>query len=176
MNQSPDLTAPLPEGEGLGVGAPTSARGEHPHPTLPLKGEGFKNVRGSFVAGDGYCFGDADEHAFGIAQHIIVPETDHGVTELLDLARPLNVGQVVSVLPAINFDHQSQTAAGEIGNIITDPELACKLNAKLTTAQMRPQPLFRVRRIGAQFSRNRRSPLASHSPNTPTQPLIAKIA
>jgi len=34
------LKTPLPEGEGLGEGAPTLDRADHPHPTLPLKGEG----------------------------------------------------------------------------------------------------------------------------------------
>ncbi len=33
--------SPLPVGEGLGVGVPASANAEHPHSTLPLKGEGL---------------------------------------------------------------------------------------------------------------------------------------
>jgi len=32
--------APLPKGEGLGEGAPALDRADHPHPTLPLEGEG----------------------------------------------------------------------------------------------------------------------------------------
>ena len=34
--------APLPVGEGLGVGVPTYVTAEHPHPTLPLQGEGYR--------------------------------------------------------------------------------------------------------------------------------------
>ncbi|MEO6092537.1 MAG: isoleucine--tRNA ligase, partial [Novosphingobium sp.] len=34
-------SSPLPGGEGMGVGVPTPGTAEHPHPTLPLKGEGL---------------------------------------------------------------------------------------------------------------------------------------
>ena len=41
------IKVPLPGGEGLGVGERGDSRasslaGEHPHPTLPLKGEGLR--------------------------------------------------------------------------------------------------------------------------------------
>ena len=40
----PSLSAPLPGGEGLGAGVPDPDALVHPHPTLPLKGEGLKKT------------------------------------------------------------------------------------------------------------------------------------
>ena len=38
-----DASSPSPRGgEGRGVGVPTSVTAEHPHPTLPLQGEGYR--------------------------------------------------------------------------------------------------------------------------------------
>lgn len=165
MSQFPQ-NPPLPTGEGPGVGASALAGVAHPHPTLPLEGEGFSGV----VSGDGEFLKDHSEHAIGFAQDVVVPETDHAVAVDFDQLRPGIVGRIVGVLPTVEFDGQSGRAAGEIDDGIADGELAGEFLAQLLPFQPRPQPLFRVSRFAAEFLCYRRQSLRSHLSYTPTQP------
>lgn len=129
----------------------------HPPPNPSLKG------RGLFIVGEGDFAGDDLQDAFGVHQHIIVPEADQAVAVGFDGAGAVRVRCALGVLPAIAFDRNPQAAAGEIDDVAANRELPRGLcAAKLSGAQMRPQMPFGIGHIAAQFARNSGQSLFSH--------------
>jgi len=121
----------------------------HP-PLTPPSREG-----NSLVSGEGYLLCDHSQHAFGIAQNLIVPEPDDAVAVGFDDACAARVGRAFGVLPAVQLDSDAQAPAGEVGDETVNRKLPCEFYAtKLAGAQMRPKPFLRFRRNVAQVSRN----------------------
>ena len=172
---------PLPGGVGLGwgsvaawprVGVAGEAGAEPPSPALPQRGRGLSGaVIEPIVAvgGEGEGFGYSQDHAVGVLEDFVVPEADDLITVGLDHSRAGCVGGAARMLAAIDFDHQLQPAAGEIGDGTSDLKLARELDAQLARAQSRPQPFRRVSRFTAQALRYRRQSLGCH-PDTPLKP------
>ncbi len=177
-----NLSAPLPVGEGLGVGERAAGarrpRGvEPPSPALPRWGRGLEGRRLEIVilkpiiavGGEGEGFGDLQDHAIGVAEHIVVPEPDHPVAVTFDHLSPRFISGTIAVLSAIDFDDQLEPAAGEISNGISDLELSRELNVKLLCSQPRPQALRGLGRFGAKLFRYGREALGNQRLYTPTQ-------
>ena len=172
---------------------------DHPHPTLPLKGEGFRKDFTSFflplplegeagwgwsavtgerlvleplgaVARGGEGFGDLDQDAVGVGQYVVVPKADHGVTVGFDDAGAIGVSCAFSVLAPVKLDDELHTAAGQIDHVAADPELARELHAELSAPQPRPQADFRLGRFAAQLSGDGGDAFSSQPRFTPTQP------
>ena len=59
---------------------------------------------------------DGFEDAFGVLQHIMVPETDDAITERLNHRGAASIDRV-AVLPAVELDRQMRIATGEIGDL-----------------------------------------------------------
>ena len=58
---------------------------------------------------------DCGEDAFGIAEHIVIPEAKHAIAFGFDQAGAGSVGCVI-VLPAVAFDDQTGPMACEVGD------------------------------------------------------------
>ena len=171
------LGAPLPGGEGLGVGERGAASRPglgvgHPHPTLPLEGEGFEVEGDSGVAvpRDVEFEHDRFDHAVGVAQHLIVPEPDHAIAVSLDLAGADVVGRIVGVLAAIDFDHQPGRTAGEVGDGVADLALPGELRPDLLAPKPRPQANLGFGRFATEPLREAGQSLSRHGLDAPTQP------
>ncbi len=173
-------TPPSPRrGEGWGEGERALARvgaglGHiagvgHPHPTLSLKGEGFR-IRLA-VSRDQQRLPDFLQHPFGVRQHIVVPEADNRVAMRFDQRCPRRVRQAFGVLATVELDHQPCLAASEVGHMRANRELRDKLRPlDLTVADARPQSAFGVGHRSAQSARGGRQSLRNHRRITLTQP------
>lgn len=142
----------------------------HPHPTSPrrlqrqgcvsfsLQGEGLG------VAGDLNFLADDFQHAVGIAEDVVVPETDNAVAVGFDQFCAFDVGGVVRVLPAIEFDDKAQAAAGEVGDVWADGILEDKFGVfDLSVADALPQPFFDLGAVAAQGAGDACHPAACHN-------------
>lgn len=177
-------SAPLPVGEGLGVGERGAASRPaidvaHPHPTLPLEGVGFSSA----VSGEVDFDQQGCQNAIRVGEDIVVPVTDDMVSMRLDHSGAGFVSSAVSVLAAIEFDDELQSAAGKVRDRVSNRKLAREFDTKLFAFKPRPNSFFRFRRIFAQLARKRRQAFIAHTSCTPTQlspmrgrALIAKSA
>jgi len=88
---------------------------------------------------------DSLDHALGVREHVIVPETNDAPTlGLQEHCAPL-VLYFVRMLPAIRFNDELVLCAREIDDEITDRMLTVKPVASQTAvAQNRPQPALGV--------------------------------
>ena len=121
--------------------------------------------------GDQQSLPDFLKHASGVCQDVVVPEADHRVTVRFDQLRARRIGCAVSMLPAVQLDHQPRLPTGEVGDVRTDRELADELRTlDLPGTKMRPQPRLRFGRRAAQLARHRRQSLCNHWRITLTQP------
>lgn len=106
------------------------------------------------VAGEGDFLGDGVQDAFGIAQHLVVPEADHAVPVGFDDSRAVRVRGTVGVLSAIEFYGDAKAPAGKIRDEVTNRKLPGELrSAQLARTQAHPQPLFRLGRFVTQLAR-----------------------
>ena len=67
---------------------------------------------------------------FDVAQNLVVPKSKNAIPFLFDKSSPLLVqasADFITVLPAINFDHEPQLVAREIREIGADGCLAPKM-------------------------------------------------
>ena len=163
--------APLPGGEGLGVGERGAASRPglgvgHPHPTLPLEGEGLRGA----VPRDVEFEHDRFDHAVGVAQDVVVPEADHAIAVSLDLAGADVVGGVVGVLAAVDFDHQPGRTAGEVGDGVADLALPGELRPDLLAPKPRPQANLGFGRFATKPLREAGQALFHQLADTPTPP------
>lgn len=145
----------------------------NPSPTPSLEGRGFLG----FVSGEGDLLCDDLQNTIRIAQHIIVPEADHAVAVGLDHFGAPGVGATNRVLPTVEFDGEAQSPASEVDDEITDLVLAGEFfSAELARAQVRPQALFRVRRIVPQLAREAGQSLSRHSRTPIPNPLALRAS
>jgi len=95
------------------------------------------------------------KHAFGVGQRVIVPETDYTIAEAFDCSRARRIN-LRRMLSSIQFYHQSRCAAGEVGHMDADGELANELGPfNLTTAKVPPQALLRFGLSAPKLARDR---------------------
>ena len=139
----------------------------HPHPTSPrrlqrqgcvsfsLEGEGLVGSsslqgEGLAVAGDLDFLADDFQYAVGVAEHIVVPETDDAEAVGFDQSGAFDVVEVVGMLAAIEFDDEAQAATGEVGDIRADGILENEFRIlDLTVADALPQAFFRFGAVAA---------------------------
>ena len=147
----------------------------NPSPALPQRGREFRRGLSRVVfepigpvGVEGEFFGDPLNNAVGVLQDIVVPETDDAVAVAFDHSGARFVGRAIAVLAAIDFDHQFEAAAGEVGDGTANLEFAGELNPQLLGAQPRPQALSRVGRFPPKFLRHWRKALFRHS-NAPSK-------
>jgi hypothetical protein len=79
---------------------------------------------------------DAVRDAFGVGQHIVVPETKHAVAVRFQHCAAWRI-RLFAVLPAIDFDDQLGAMAREIGDILTDRNLPPKAGIGKTSRSNR---------------------------------------
>lgn len=171
------LLAPLPSGEGPGVGERGAAsrlpigRGYTPTQPPPQGGGASKVVGFSgSVSGEVYFDHQCGQNTVRVGKDIVVPIADDMVAVRFDHSRSGVISAAVSVLPTIKFDDEFQATAGKVHNSVANRKLAGEFDAKLFAAQPRPHSFFRFRRIFAQFARQRRQAFIAHTLYTPTQP------
>lgn len=115
----------------------------------------FPSGKGSLVSRNRNLLRNHLQHPVDISQHLVVPEADHPVAVSFDDAGAVGVGGALRVLPAVEFDGEAQTAAGEVGDEIADGKLPRELRAlEATGAQVQPQALFRFGCVITKVARN----------------------
>src|SRR6516162_11426537 len=103
-------------------------------PSPRLRGEGW---------GEGLLFEFRQqrlENAIEILDHIIVPDTDHPITERAKYTIAVPIVAAFRVLASVELDNQAPFAANKVDVILTDWLLADKFEAaQLPAAKTRPQ-------------------------------------
>ncbi len=113
-----------------------------------------KGGASALISCDGDFLGYHCQHPIDIPRHLVVPETDHAVAVGFDDAGSVRVGGAVGVLPAVEFDGETQGAAGEVGDEVADGVLAGEFDAfELAGAQVLPDAVFGVRGLVAKLAR-----------------------
>src|SRR5688572_19523665 len=99
------------EGWGVGVRPPRIlSNARHPHPTLPLEGEGSK------IPGNSQVTSNVLEHTVEVLHHAVVPVADDLVTVRLDDPCALFIRSCrFSMLAAIQLDDELCGSTGEVG-------------------------------------------------------------
>jgi hypothetical protein len=96
------------------------------------------------------------KHAFGIRQHIIVPETQKVVPH--DLQLPCSmcvVRHLLEMLTAIQLHDQLRIYACEVDDVTADFMLSAEFESmQLSIAEIAPQLLLRIRHSCAQLARS----------------------
>ncbi len=93
------------------------------------------------------------QNAVEIPENVIVPESKHTVTALLEEIFPPCVGGALGVLSTINFDNQHSFSANEVGVEWSDYFLANELaSMKLTTTKTLPKHHFGLCRVSPKSS------------------------
>jgi hypothetical protein len=67
-------------------------------------------VRGNLQLGSEHL-----QHAFEIAENLVVPEPDDPITERIEVCVAAPIGCAVGVLPTIDLDDETLLAAYEVG-------------------------------------------------------------
>jgi hypothetical protein len=90
--------------------------------------------------------GDTLEHAVGIAERLIVPETKHAIPEAFEERGATSVGgRPCRVLTAVQLHDQPPLAAAEVDDVGADRDLARELRAGETpVAEARPEAALGV--------------------------------
>jgi len=147
------------------------------HTPSPRRGEGWgEGARGSTlfapVEPKQQFVSNCPQDAFGVRQHVIVPEPDEPVAEALDRCRSPSVYSL-AVLPAIKLDDEVRGSTGKIRDVRPNLELADEFCAYETPAsQVVPKMVLGVGAGPAKLScdrgqslfRQRRSPSPQPSP------------
>lgn len=116
------------------------------------------------VAGDQDFLADGFQNAVGVAEHIVVPETDDAVAMGFDQFGAFDIGGIIGMLAAIEFDDEAQAATGEIGDVWADGVLEDELCAfDLPVADALPQPFFGFGAIAPQRAGDARQSAACHN-------------
>jgi hypothetical protein len=94
-------------------------------------------------------------HSFDIREYFIIPEAEHSIALLFEIAGPTLIGlQILHVLTTVEFDYQSNFNATKVGDVFPDRMLAPELGStELSVSQMSPQFPFRVSLRPAQTPR-----------------------
>jgi hypothetical protein len=102
-------------------------------------------------------------HALDLVQNFVVPETKHAVAARRQIGGSLGVGSdlaVFAVLAAVDFDHQSQPVACEIGEIPPDRRLTTEMRVvERQASQMPPELSLRIGHAAAKRSCSRDAPV-----------------
>jgi hypothetical protein len=98
---------------------------------------------------------DAFHDPFGLAQHCIVPETQHPQAAPFQIPGPFCiVFAAFGMLAAVELDDEARLVAVDIDDIGRDRMLSAEFPAAETAiAQQQPQPRFRIGLPAAQAAR-----------------------
>jgi hypothetical protein len=70
-------------------------------------------------------------HGVGIGQRLVVPESQHTITERLEEGSPLSVGPGLHrMLPTVELHDHLQLTAAEVDDVCADRDLARELRAQ----------------------------------------------
>ena len=87
--------------------------------------------------------GDRNSHTFAIAQHVVVPESEHAIAFRGNHSVTLSVfGSIM--LPAIYFDDDLKPMTGEICSKVSERHLLAKMSLGKSLPQQAPHGAFRV--------------------------------
>lgn len=107
------------------------------------------------ISGDQELLADGFEDAVGIAQHVVVPEAQYPIAVGLDDLGPRRIPHRI-VLTPVKLDRQPRRAAGEVGDVAVDLELADELLAfEATRAEVVPEALLGFGLVGAKLAGDR---------------------
>lgn len=99
----------------------------------PLRERGLLAPRNVYFSDN--CF----QYAVDVLNHIIVPEPDDPIAMLLDQLGPRRVLSL-AMLPAVQFDNQTETPRGKVGDIRANGKLFDEFGVfQLPVAQSAPQ-------------------------------------
>jgi hypothetical protein len=96
---------------------------------------------------------DCLHDGFGLAHHIVIPESHHAITFRIQPARTVFVTatiDIVSMLRSIDLDDEAFFQTGEVRNIGSDRDLSSKVTSLyLKLSKMAPKNIFRGSSIGS---------------------------
>jgi hypothetical protein len=99
---------------------------------------------------------DCRKHAGHVLEHFVVPKSQNTIAVRFKMAGTHRIGSVVRMLAAIDFDHEFELVAGEVGEVWTNGCLTAKVMLlERWLPQMLPQLLFGFGRVATQASRAR---------------------
>ena len=82
-------------------------------------------------------------HALDVCQNVVVPESDDSIAQDLQVASPLQIIRIVSVLAPINFDDQHSLPAAEVHDVRAYGKLSYELEApELSAGKTMPQSML----------------------------------
>jgi hypothetical protein len=82
---------------------------------------------------------DLADDAFSLRPHIVVPEAQDGVAERCQPSVALEIVLALGMLAAVDFDHQLEARAAEVGEVVADGMLAPEVDTlELSAAQVLP--------------------------------------
>ena len=91
------------------------------------------------------------QNTIDVAKHIVVPEAQHSVTGLTQLAITYGVRGRLIVLSSVHFDDQHSLATNKIADVIFDRLLPDEfVSINLPIANQIPEKCFRIGLIDAQ--------------------------
>jgi hypothetical protein len=67
------------------------------------------------------------KHTLNIAQHIVVPETQHAIALSFNELRADSISRIVLMLPTINFDDDTRLVACEIRDVGAKSHLSTEM-------------------------------------------------
>jgi error-prone DNA polymerase len=135
----------------------------------PLRGRSVTALRDR-EGGSAQRLNDDQQHPFGVAQHIIVPEANDTIS--MRFEPPCADVAVVGMLSTIGFDNETGFGTEEIGDIGADRVLSAETGSPgLPASQMIPQPLLGLGEVDAQMASERRHyPPPVDAKASPTSP------
>ena len=96
---------------------------------------------------------DSLENPLDVSADIVVPDTKHTIAFAREPSRTrlvTNSLRIVAMLRSIDLDDQSRRHTGKIGDVRSDRDLPAKVSSRdWYTAEVTPEPCFRIRRIQA---------------------------
>jgi hypothetical protein len=151
------------------VSAPSPRSGTtSPHPPLPHSGRGgFESASEQTGRGSRQQVGNSAQQSRQIIEHFIVPKTQHGVSQTLQLrvshsVVSSSIGCVVN--SAVKFNHDFGAGAAEVHDVPSNWFLSFEFPAAYrVSAQLEPQPLFSRRWLLPIVSSQFRQIRTSHS-------------
>ena len=67
------------------------------------------------------------KYAVDVAVNVVIPETENAIAACVQIACSFAISRTLSVLPAIEFDHEPIRMTGEVREVGTDRGLAAKV-------------------------------------------------
>ena len=123
------------------------------------------------VRGRGQLLEKQRQNTVRIRKNIIVPEANDPIALPFEPGRSFRVIEVVSVLPAIDFDDESSLGTQEVHDVGADWHLPFELESeKSAIAQARPESTFCIGLVDPQHARPRHVSTLHQAPHPTLSP------